>query len=73
MVQEMLEQGIIQYSKVHGLDSPVILVTKRDGTMRFCVSYHRLNSIIKTDVFPLPRIDDSVDILANAKYFSTWT
>lgn len=56
----MLEQGVIQHSQSPWA-SPVVLV----------VDFHRLNSITKADVFPLPRIDDSVGILANAKYFST--
>jgi len=51
MVQEMLEQGVVQPSQ-SSWASPV--VTKHDGTMRFCVDYRCLNSITKTDVFPLP-------------------
>ena len=38
--------------------------------MRFCVDYHQLNSITKLDVFPLPRIDDTLDLLSKTKYFT---
>ena len=70
LVKEMLDQGIIQPSKSPWA-SPVVLVEKKDGTVRFCVDYRRLNSVTKMEVFPLPRIDDSLDMLAKSKFFST--
>ncbi len=69
-VQQMLGQGIIQPSK-SSWASPIVLVKKKDGSTRFCVDYRRLNAITKADVFPLPRIDDSLDLLSKAKYFTT--
>ena len=51
--------------------SPVVMVRKKDGTHRFCVDYRSLNSISKADTFPLPRIDDLLDQLGGARYFST--
>lgn len=70
LVKEMLAQGVIQPSSSPWA-SPVVLVRKKDGTMRFCVDYRRLNSVTKLDEFPLPRIDDTLDVLAGAKYFTT--
>ena len=70
MVQDMLDRGIIEPSRSPWA-SPVVLVEKKDGTLHFCVDYRRLNAATKIEVFPLPRIDDSLDMLSKSKYFST--
>ena len=51
--------------------SPVVLVTKKDGSTCLCVDYRRLNSLTTKDVYPLPRIDDSLRLLGNQQWFST--
>ena len=70
MVEKMLGQGVIQPSKSPWA-SPIVLVAKKDGTTQFCVDYRKLNAVTKMDVYPLPRIDDTLDLLANNQYFST--
>ena len=69
-VEKMLKQGIIQPS-TSPWASPVVLVGKRDGTTRFCVDYRKLNEVTLKDAYPLPRPDDLIDSLADAKWFST--
>ena len=49
----------------------VVLVTKKDGGTRFCVHYRRLNNATVKDAYPLPRIDDALDMLASKQWFST--
>ena len=70
MVQEMLEQGVAVPSKSPWA-SPVVLVRKKDGGVRFCVDYRKLNQATKLDEFPLPRIDDTLDQLSGSRYFTT--
>ena len=59
MVDQMQKQGIVQPSKSPWA-SPVVSVPKKDGSLRFCVDYCKLNSITRKDVNPLPRVDDNI-------------
>jgi len=69
-VERLLEEGIIQPSK-SAWASPVVLVKKSDGKMRFCVDYRKLNEVTKKDAYPIPRIDEMLEALGGAKYFTT--
>ena len=51
--------------------SLVVLVTKKDGGTQFCVDYRLLNDATVKDAYPLPRIDDTLDMLAGKQWFST--
>ena len=70
LVADMLDQGVVQPSSSPWA-SPIVLVQKKDGSTRFCVDYRKLNQISKLDEFPLPRIDDTLDLLAGTRYFTT--
>lgn len=69
-VSQMLKLNIIEPSE-SPWSSPVVLVRKKDGSWRFCVDYRRLNKVTKKDVYPLPRVDDALDNLAGAKFYSS--
>ena len=69
-VTEMLTGGQIELSD-SPWSAPVVLVTKKDGGTRFCVDYRRLNLATVKDAYPSPRIDDTLDMLAGKRWFST--
>jgi hypothetical protein len=66
---ELMSKGHIQESK-SPYGAPVLFVKKKDGTMRMCVDYRALNKITIKNKYPLPRIDELLDRLLGARYFS---
>ena len=69
-VEKMLSKGFIETSDSPWA-SPIVLVAKKDGSTRFCIDYRRLNDVTRKDSFPLPRIDETIESLAGAEWFST--
>ena len=69
-VQELVEKGMVEPAD-SAWSSPVVLVRKRCGAYRLCCDFRRLNQVTRQDAYPLPRIDDSLDALSGAVYFST--
>ena len=69
-LEDMVSAGVIAPSE-SPWSSPVVIVRKKDGSHRFCVDYRRLNSCTVKDAYPLPRIEDNLDALQGAKWFSS--
>lgn len=69
-IEMMAEKQLIEPS-FSSWSSPALLVAKRDGSMRFCVDYRKLNEVTVPDCHPLPRIDDTLSALGGAQWFST--
>ena len=66
-VKYLLENDFIEPSQSN-CSSPCILTPKSNGTYRMCTDYRKVNSVTKTDSFPIPRIDDCIDKVGNSKY-----
>ncbi|XP_029941466.1 uncharacterized protein LOC115383427 [Salarias fasciatus] len=69
-INQLLDAQVIRESN-SPYGSPIVLVKKKDGSLRMCVDYRQLNSKTRKDAFPLPRIEESLDALTGARWFST--
>lgn len=69
-IDEWIEEGIVQPS-ASDYASPVVLVKKKDGSVRLCVDYRMLNKKVIKDRYPLPLIEDQLNLLQDARVFST--
>ena len=69
-LEEMEKYGIIEKS-TSDWSSPIVLAKKKDGTLRFCIDFRRLNSVSKADAYPMPRVDDLLDQVGQARFIST--
>ena len=70
LISDMLQRDIIQKS-TSPWASPIVLVKKKDGTLRFCADYRKVNELTRRDAYPLPRVNDMLDTLAGSKWFTT--
>ena len=69
-VTRMLRDGVIEPSASEWA-SPIVLAEKKDGSLRFCVDYRKLNAVTVRDSYPIPRMDECIDSLGDATVFTT--
>ena len=69
-IEDLLQKGIITESS-SDFASPIVIVQKRSGGIRMCVDYRKLNQRVRRDVYPIPRIEESLELMNGAQYFST--
>ena len=69
LVREMLKDGVIEPS-TSPWSFPVVIAPKANGEPRFCIDFRRLNDMTKKDSYPLPRVDDILDRLGEAQFYS---
>lgn len=68
-VKELMQHTHLQHSN-SPFSAPVLLVQKRDGSWRMCIDYRALNQQTVKDKYPIPLVDDLLDELYGARYFS---
>ena len=69
-LDHMLNMGAIKPSKSAWCNA-IVLVQKKDGGLRFCINFQKLNAQTRKDAFPLPQIHDSINALSGSKYYTT--
>ncbi len=69
-LDKMLELGVIKPT-VSPWSSPIVLVKKKDGSIRFCVDLRQVNAVTKKDAYPLPNINDCLGSLSGSEFFCT--
>ncbi|KAL3967106.1 alpha-2-macroglobulin-like protein [Sarotherodon galilaeus] len=69
-IKLMLDLGIIEVSSSEWC-SPIVLVPKKDDTLRFCIDFRYLNAVSKFDPYPMPRVDDLLERVGSARYITT--
>ncbi|KAI5151321.1 hypothetical protein ENBRE01_2056 [Enteropsectra breve] len=69
-INKLLEDGLIRESE-SSFASPVVLVKKKDGSMRFCVDFRKLNEETIIQPYPIPHMEDTYMCLGKAKYFTS--
>ena len=70
LVETLLEHDIIEPSE-SPFNAPIVVVTKKDGDIRLCIDYRRLNSVTVRPIFPIPETQSILDCLSGSMYFST--
>ena len=66
----MFDHVIIEPS-VSEWSALMVIIKKKDGSIRLCVYYRQLNAVSEGDAYPMPRVDDLIDHLGKANYIST--
>lgn len=69
-IDNLLNQGVIRPSNSPWA-SPLVLVRKKDNSVRLCVDYRQFNKVTKVDAFPIPKVEECLDSVAGASIFST--
>ena len=68
-IQDMLDLGVIEPS-ISPYSSPIVLVPKKDGSVRFCIDFRKLNKVTEFDAEPMPNMKEIINRMSGHKYFT---
>ena len=69
-IEEMIKEGVIEPANSEWA-SPMVIIHKKDDTIRLCVDYRRLNAVTHRNAYPMPRMEEILDQVGQAKYIAT--
>ena len=69
-IEIWLKEGIVEPPNSEWA-SPMVIIKKKDDTIRLCVDYRKLNAMTQVDAYPMPQIDDILDQVGQARYITT--
>ena len=68
-IQDMLDLGVSEPS-ISPYSSPIVLVPKKDGSVRFCIDFRKLNKVTEFDAEPMPNMEEIINRMSGHKYFT---
>jgi hypothetical protein len=68
-LKDVVEAGLIR-PKYSEFGSPILFVRKADGSLRLCIDYRGLNEVTRKNAYPLPRVDDTLNELKDADFYT---
>lgn len=68
-IQELLDTGVIRESEFP-FSSPIMVLKKKNGTVRLCIDYRKLNLQTIKDAYALPKLEDTFSALSGSQWFS---
>ena len=68
-IQDMFDLGVIEPS-ISPYSSPIVLIPKKDGSVRFCIDFRKLNEVMEFDAEPMPNIEGIINRMSGNKYFT---
>ena len=71
-LEELLQTEVVEES-IHVSEwvSPMVVIKKKDGSNQICVDFRKLNAVIKFDAYPMPCIDEMLDVIGQSRYLTT--
>ena len=68
-IDEMIELGVIKPS-ISPYSSPIVLVPKKDGSVRFCIDFRKLNKVTEFDAEPMPNMEEVINRMSGHRFYS---